>query len=99
LRLLIGTAPPAANAKTSNTATAEVRQMPQGPIVEKMKIAQETPLQLDFVETPLENIMAILCSSTGITFSMQPPALEEAGIRSDEPISLNTSEVPLRAAL
>ncbi len=58
LRLLIGTASPAANAKTSNTATAVARQMPQGPIVEKMKIAQEKPIKLDFVETPLEEIMA-----------------------------------------
>ena len=75
------------------------RQTPQGPIVEKMKVALEKPIKLDFLETPLVEVMAVLASSTGVMFSLQGPALEGAGIPPDEPIILNTSDVPLYAAL
>jgi hypothetical protein len=99
LRLLIGSASPAAEAKLSITATAVARQMPQGPIVEKMKVALEKPIKLEFVDMPLVEVMGYLTSSTGVMFSPQAPALEGAGLRSDDPITLNTSEVPLHAAL
>ncbi len=99
LRLLIGTASPAADAKSPNKATAVARQMPKGPIVEKMKIILEKPIKLDFSDTPLQDIMEQLTGTTGMKFSVQPPALEVAGIGTDQPISLRTNEVPLHAAL
>ncbi len=99
LRLLIGSASRAADEKTSNSATAVARQAPQGPIVEKMQSALEKPIKLDFVEQPLQDVMSILTDSTGVVFSLQGPALEAAGIATDNPVTVFTSEVPLRAGL
>jgi Outer membrane efflux protein len=99
LRLLIGSASPAADAKSPDTATAVARQVPLGPIVEKMKVAEAKPIKLEFSEMPLVEITSFLTTSTGIAFSLQVQALEGAGLRSDDPITLNTSEVPLHAAL
>jgi Outer membrane efflux protein len=99
LRLLIGTASPAAEERLSIRATAVAQQTPQGPVVEKMKTALEKPIKLDFADTPLADIMPYLTDKTGVMFSLQKQALEAAGIGADQPIMLNTSEVPLHAAL
>src|SRR4051794_7428750 len=98
LRLMIGTGAPA-EAKSPHTATAVARQTPQGPIVEKMKIILEKPVKMDYVDTPLQDIMPYLTDTTGVKFSVQKAALADAGIGTDQPVSLNTSEIPLHAAL
>jgi len=99
LRLLIGRESGAAEAKASGSAAAVARQMPQGAIVERMKAALEKPIQLDFAENPLVEVVNLLGDEAGIKFSVQTPALAEAGLRPDEPISISTAQVPLQAAL
>jgi hypothetical protein len=99
LRLLIGTASPATDPKPSTKTTAVARQIPQGPIVEKVKTALEKPIKLDFVDTPLHDLVTYLTETTGLQFSLQRPALDIAGLGIDQPITLLTKEVPLHAAL
>jgi hypothetical protein len=99
LRLLIGTASPAAGAVSSDKKPVVKRQAPQGAIVEKIEVALDKPVKLEFVDIPLEEVMAYLTSVTGIKFSLQEWVLEESGLGSDEPISLHTNEVPLHAAM
>jgi predicted outer membrane protein len=98
LRLLISMASQAAEA-TQNRAATAARQTPHGPIVEKMKDVRENPIKLDFVDTPLEEIMFVLSDKTGVMFSIQRGVLESVGFSNSEPISLHTGEVPLHAAL
>jgi len=99
LRLAIGNPlrPAATNSSTKDPLAP--RQAPQGAIVEKMKPALEKSIQLDFTEMPLVEVASFLSDTTGITFSLQPYALEDAGIARDMPITILTDKVPLRAAL
>jgi hypothetical protein len=99
LRLLINTASQAAEATSQKRAATAARQTPHGPIVEKMKDVRENPIKLDFVDTPLEEIMLVLSDKTGVMFSIQRGVLESVGFSNSEPISLHTGEVPLHAAL
>jgi hypothetical protein len=99
LRLLIGSASPAAAAVLPDKKPLAKRQTPQGAIVEKIEVALENPVKLEFVDIPLEEVVALLTSDTGIKFSLQAWALEESGLNTDMPISLHTDEVPLRAAM
>jgi hypothetical protein len=99
LRLMIGTASPAAAAMPRQKSTAVPRQAPRGPIIEIIKVAGEQPIKLEFVDTPLEEVMAYLTSTTDLKFSLQRPVLEESGFSAADPISLQTNEVPLHAAL
>jgi hypothetical protein len=99
LRLLIGTASPAAAAIPRQKSTGVPRQAPQGPIIEQIKVAKDKPIKLEFVDTPMEEVMAYLTSTTGLMFSLQLPVLEDSGFSAGDPISLQTNEVPLHAAL
>ena len=99
LRLMIGTASPATDAKSSNKPLAVARQIPQGPIVEKIKITLEKPIKLDFVNTPLQELMPYFTETTGVQFSLQVPALNVEGVALEQPITILTKEVPLHAAL
>jgi hypothetical protein len=73
--------------------------MPRGPIVDQMKVALEKPLKLDFTDQPLQDIMGYLTEKVGIRFSLQKPALDNAGIGADQPVNIVTKEVPLQAAI
>lgn len=99
LRLLIGARPPANEPTSQNEPTLPARQTPQGPIVADWKTAAQKPITVEFVDTPLEEVLNFLSDKTGIKFSLQRPVLEEHGLEPSMPISLNTNEVPLRAAL
>jgi hypothetical protein len=99
LRLLIGATPGAKEAKSPNAAAIPARQAPQGPIVGTWKAAAEQSIKLSFTEMPLVEVMKYLSDKTGIKFSIQRQALEEAGEGVDTPISLSTNDVTLAAAL
>ena len=99
LGLVIGTVAPAAEAVSPNKAATAARQTPQGPIVYKMRIAQEKPIKLTFGEMPLQELMKHLSDTTGIMFSVQRGVLEGAGFTADMPVTFHTNEVPLHAAL
>ncbi len=105
LRLLVGKVPPSAKVDSAATAGPTAKagvvpwQAPKGPIVEKMKVALQKSLGLDFADVPLQDVMSNLSERVGVTFSLQKIALEDAGIASDMPIALRTNEVPLHAAI
>lgn len=99
LRLLIGNATQAAEAASPLEAASANLQAPQGPIVEKVRIVLEKPIKLDFVETPLQQIMQMLSDDAGVMFSIQRPVLESIALSVDAEISLRTNEVRLRDAL
>lgn len=48
---------------------------------------------------PLADVVKFLSDKTGVKFALQRPALDEAGVSADEPITVSTNEVPLDAAL
>lgn len=100
LRLLIGSATTAADAGSANKAAAANRQTPQGPIVDKMRAALEAPTHLEFVDTPLADIMNVLSNNkSDVKFSLQGRELDSVGISSDAPITISTNQVRLRDAL
>jgi hypothetical protein len=105
LRLLIGKVAPPISGDSGERlglaapATGVPRQAPKGPIVDQMRVALEKPLKLDFVDTPLKDVMGYLANNTGITFSLQKTALENVNTGPDEPITLLTKEVSLQAAI
>jgi hypothetical protein len=73
--------------------------MPQGPILDKVKTAMQKPVKLDFVDFPLKDVLAELSAQSGVMFSVQAAALENAGLGTDVPITLNTNQVRLQDAL
>lgn len=100
LRLLVGSAAPAGDAPSADKAAAAARQAPQGPIVDQVKASLEAPVKLDFVDTPLSDVLTVLSENKlGVKFSLQVAALQSAGIGSDQPATIKTNEVRLRDAL
>ena len=99
LRLLIGAAPRAKEEKLGIATATPARQTPQGPIASTWKAAAEAEIKLSFADTPLEEVLNFLSEKTGIKFSLQRQVLEAAGVDAAMATSLNTNDVPLRAAL
>lgn len=104
LRLLIGVAPGTKEANSPNAASAlaaarPAPQPPQGPIVDTWNAKSQQPIKLEFSEMPLADVVKFLSDKTGVKFALQRPALDEAGVSADEPITVSTNEVPLDAAL
>jgi hypothetical protein len=54
---------------------------------------------LDFVDTPLEEVVNLLQEDYDIPVQLDLPALEEAGLGADEPVTVNLHNVSLRSAL
>jgi hypothetical protein len=99
LRLLVGESPRAKESKPSKEAFVPARQEPQGAIVATWNSKAEEPIKISYTEQPLAEVMNDLSEKTGIKFSIQKSALEEAGLTMDMPTSWDTNNVPLRAAL
>ncbi|MCY2990442.1 MAG: DUF4974 domain-containing protein [Planctomycetota bacterium] len=57
------------------------------------------PTRLEFVETPLEDVMAFLRDQHNITIEIDKKALDNVGIGTDTPITKNLKDVSLRSAL
>jgi len=54
---------------------------------------------LDFAETPLEQVIAVLQDDYGIPIKLDTPALDEIGLGPDEPVSINVRDISLQSAL
>src|SRR5262249_34427828 len=54
---------------------------------------------LDFKETPLQQVLDDLHSTNGINIVNDEPALNEAGIRLDRPVTMRLDGVALKSAL
>jgi hypothetical protein len=102
LRLLIGKAAQKVAETTFNIHSdwaGTPRQMPQSAAIDKWKTVEGKPIQLDFVDVPLEEVLAWLSEESGVKFASQRPALEEEGLDQEMPVTLSTNKVPLSAAL
>jgi hypothetical protein len=54
---------------------------------------------LSFSEAPLENIFSFLQDEYGIPIQIDEPALEDAGLTRDEPVTVHLNNISLRSAL
>jgi hypothetical protein len=54
---------------------------------------------LDFTEEPLENVFNFLQDEYGIPIQIDEPALEDAGLTRDEPLTVGLREISLQSAL
>lgn len=81
---------------------ASVDLKAQGGAEQRISEALQEPMTsvgLDFTETPLEEIIAFLRDEYDIEIQIDGPALEELGLRADEPITVNLRNISLRSAL
>ncbi len=64
--------------------------------IEKALRSPLHPAGLDFVETPLKDVVTQLQDDYGIPIQIDTPALDEVGVSADEPITVNLHNVSLR---
>ncbi len=57
------------------------------------------PTQLEFIETPLEDVVAFLGEQHKITIEIDKKALDNVGVGTDTPITKNLKDLSLRSAL
>jgi hypothetical protein len=57
------------------------------------------PVRLEFIETPLEDVLAFLADQSRVAIQIDRRGLDNAGIGTDTPITKNLKEVSLRSAL
>jgi hypothetical protein len=57
------------------------------------------PTQMEFVETPLQDIIDFLKNFHGVEIQLDKKALDEAGVGTDTPITKNLKGISLRSAL
>ena len=100
--LIADGAPATAGAKHSAQDFCQCVGEAESPAVEKIERALRGPLHstgLDFVEIPLQEVVAALQDDYGIPIKLDTTALEETGISSDEKVTANIHNVSLRSAL
>jgi hypothetical protein len=71
----------------------------RGPAEKKITEALRSPTQLEFIETPLQDVVDFLKDFHGIEIQMDKKALDDVGIASDTPITRNLKGISLRSAL
>lgn len=95
-------ATPAAN-KSSNASPVLCRcEGDLGSNVARIRHVLSEPLKengLDFTEEPLENVFGFLQDEYRIPIQIDLPALEDAGLTSEEPLTINLRNVSLQSAL
>ncbi len=70
-----------------------------GPAEAKITKALDDETTLEFVETPLQDVVDYLKDLHGIEIQLDGKALEEAGVGSDTPVTRNLKGITLRSAL
>jgi hypothetical protein len=103
LEFLIGRAPPAvAPSLTPSPGSAASRpplQVPHGPMVENVRRALGSPSQMEFVETPLSDVVDFMKDQHHIEIQIDKEALKRGGWTSDLPITMNLKAASLAAML
>lgn len=66
---------------------------------QKIEQALAAPTQLEFIETPLQDVVDYLKDFHGIEIQIDEKALEDSGIGKDSPITKNLKGISLRSAL
>jgi von Willebrand factor type A domain len=57
------------------------------------------PTGLDFIDTPLEEVVRLLQEDYGIPVNLDTPALDEIGVGPEEPVTIQLHNISLRSAL
>lgn len=71
----------------------------RSPAESKIEAALNDPTQLEFIETPLQDVIDFLKDMHDIEIQIDNRALEDVGIGSDTPITMSLKGVSLRSAL
>ena len=73
----------------------------RSPVEKQILSTLETQLSepLDFVETPLGEVTAILADSYNLQILFDTPALDAVAVSPDSPVTMKLRDVPLRSAL
>ena len=66
---------------------------------EQVRKAMAQPVQFNFKDTPLDEVMATLSQDSGLTIMLEKSALEAINITGETPVTIKLREVPLRSAL
>ena len=103
LQFLIGQSPSAVFAPSASssvpTALRAPLQIPHGPTVERIREDLGATTQMEFLDQPLSDVVAYLKDLHRIEIQIDGGALEDAGLNSDMPITLNIKGIRLGAAL
>ena len=103
LQFLGGQAPPATLASLAPSSTAAMvqapLQIPHGPMVEKVRKALREPAKIEFVETPLKDVVEYLKDSHHIEIQLDGQYLREGGVDESTPLIVNLKGVSLGAAM
>ena len=70
-----------------------------GPAEKKINDALKSPTQLEFIETPLQDVIDFLKDFHQIEIQIDQRALDDVGIGTDTPITRNLKGITLRSAL
>lgn len=73
-----------------------------GPSVAQIRQVLSEPLKstgLEFMDEPLDNVFNFLQEEYGIPIQIDEPALEDAGLTRDEPLTVNLRNITLQSAL
>ena len=70
-----------------------------GPATARVEDALKDPTTLEFIETPLQDVVDFLKDVHGIEIQIDSRALEDVGIGSDTPVTRNLKGISLRSAL
>jgi len=71
----------------------------QGPAEKKISEALKSPTQLEFIETPLSDVVSYLKDYHDIEIQLDKKALDDGGVATDTPVSKNLKGISLRSAL
>jgi hypothetical protein len=66
---------------------------------EAIRRALAKPVKLEFNKTPLLNVVAVLKRKAGIQIVIDTKALDDVGIGSDAPVTVQVADIKLRSAL
>ncbi|MEZ5944005.1 MAG: hypothetical protein R3C18_21625 [Planctomycetaceae bacterium] len=69
------------------------------PPSEKLKVALESNLSLDFIDTPFDECAAFIADSLAITVSVNEAGLDDWGFARDTPITFAIADVPAEQAI
>jgi hypothetical protein len=78
---------------------ASVELSKKGGAEEKIRKALTDPTSIEFVETPLQDVVDYLKDLHGIEIQLDAKALEDAATGSDAPVTANLKGITLRSAL
>jgi hypothetical protein len=70
-----------------------------GPAEERILSALDEPTELEFIETPLSDVIEYLKDRHKIEIQIDKKALEDAGVTSDTPVTWNLRGIKLKSAL